>query len=160
MKIAKEGTWLYENKIPPGYMDKDDKDSVDRYGDLIVWKEVIDEAVKQNKPVIFITQDLKEDRNTRFKDDNLKDSIIPREELVMEFKDAADNGIWMYTISDFLKKLAEREGAKISDDSFDRLLSELKTAANNLIKSLSDVVIAIQSSVLKAMISFGNGIQR
>ncbi len=130
LKIAKEGTWLYENKIPPGYMDKDDKDSVDRYGDLIVWKEVIDEAVKQNKPVIFITQDLKEDRNTRFKDDNLKDSIIPREELVMEFKDAADNGIWMYTISDFLKKLAEREGAKISDDSFDRLLSELKTAAN------------------------------
>lgn len=124
MEIVKEGTWRYVNKIPPGYMDDQDKASIDKYGDLLIWKEIIEEAAKKERDVILITQDLKEDWNSS----NKPDSIVPREELFKEFKDLSGKTIWMYTISDFLKKKAEISGLK-EDVSLTNLLLELNLAS-------------------------------
>lgn len=57
--IKEEGIQRYGNKIPPGYCDhkKDDNE----FGDLIVWKELLQESKLTKKPIIFITRDKKAD---------------------------------------------------------------------------------------------------
>jgi hypothetical protein len=109
--IIAEGHIRYTYKIPPGYEDAETKTSVDVFGDLIIWKEIIKHARKlqKNTSIIFITQDLKEDWNAS----DSKDSISPREELLIEFETETGRNIWIYTISDFLSKLGQyRAGAQ------------------------------------------------
>ncbi len=56
-KIFSEGKDRYANQIPPGYKDCS-KDSPNRiYGDLILWKQIIDFARDSKKDIVFITHD-------------------------------------------------------------------------------------------------------
>ncbi len=62
--IETEGQLRYQNSIPPGYKDwKKDAtgDPQKKFGDLIVWKQILGKAKADNKPVIFITDDQKDD---------------------------------------------------------------------------------------------------
>lgn len=59
-KITNEGRERYEKKIPPGF--KDDKKFEDKkYGDLIIWYQIIDKAKETGKSIILISGDTKED---------------------------------------------------------------------------------------------------
>src|SRR5690606_818578 len=86
-EIIKEGEKRYTEKIPPGYADTK-KASAETflaarcrpYGDLIVWKSLIEKCKTDNLPVIFVTDDGKEDWWLRFKGKTLG----PRPELVEE----------------------------------------------------------------------------
>jgi hypothetical protein len=60
-KAYKEGEDRYANKVPPGFRDASSKKGDDRFGDLIVWLQIIEEAGHRKKPVIFVTDDNKED---------------------------------------------------------------------------------------------------
>lgn len=69
-KICKEGIERYEKGIPPGYKDQAKKEIINfnglefeaKYGDLIVWKQIIKHARDNKKSkVIFVTDDNKED---------------------------------------------------------------------------------------------------
>ncbi len=73
-KLYEDGQIRYENKIPPGFKDKVKEHSEERYffydelkydrqyGDLILWKQLLDKASEDNiKNVIFVTDDSKED---------------------------------------------------------------------------------------------------
>ncbi|MDR6807505.1 putative nucleic acid-binding protein [Dyadobacter sp. BE34] len=63
-KIAIEGEERFKNKIPPGYKDKGKNDPtkpLEKYGDLIIWKQLIDKAKETTTPIIFICDDKKED---------------------------------------------------------------------------------------------------
>src|SRR3989338_5382621 len=60
-EIYREGKERYSNNIPPGYEDAPNKDDERRYGDLILWYQIIDKAKNSKKPIIFITRDKKED---------------------------------------------------------------------------------------------------
>lgn len=146
MKIVQEGTVRYANKIPPGYEDDESKTSIDKYGDLIIWKEIISKAKIQKKDVILITQDLKEDWNTT---DN-GGTIIPREELLKEFRDLTDKSIWMYTISDFLKRIAKKSGIAEDNVPFNNLLLELNLA------SIPDDCIKVECPECKRIIGFSS----
>lgn len=92
MSIYQEGSLRYRYKIPPGYMDdpqnnsKSPKNGVDIFGDLILWNQIIDYACSTKRPVIFVTQDVKEDW---FSDSSKQ---IPREELIAEFEEKT-NGL-------------------------------------------------------------------
>ena len=55
------------------------------YGDLILWFQIIDYAKEKKCPIIFVTNDVKEDWWQQEKDDKTKDT--PRHELLYEFKD-------------------------------------------------------------------------
>ena len=50
----------YEQEIPPGYKDVG-KEGAKKYGDLILWSQVIDKAKETNKPIILVTDDRKDD---------------------------------------------------------------------------------------------------
>lgn len=102
LEIVKDGAFRYSHKIPPGYMDEEDKLGTQRYGDLIIWKEIIAYSKSKSLPVIYICNDLKEDY---YDPDNQNET--PRHELIKEFVDETGQLFWMYPLSSFLEKLKE-----------------------------------------------------
>ncbi|MGL1302122.1 PIN-like domain-containing protein [Vibrio parahaemolyticus] len=120
--IASEGEVRYENNVPPGYKDGKKNSSDDpyrKYGDLIVWKQTIDYAKKVKKPIVFITDDKKEDwwleQSGR--------RIGPRPELVEEFINESKQAFLMYTVDRFVQEAAERSHKEVSAD----VISELQS---------------------------------
>lgn len=60
-EARKEAKRRIDNKIPPGYADKD---KADPSGDYLVWKQLLDEAAVRRIPVVLITDDRKEGETT------------------------------------------------------------------------------------------------
>lgn len=103
--LKKEGDDRYTKKIPPGYKDaKKDLGEFDKYGDLIIWKDMITKAKSDNRPVIFISDDTKEDWWWIHKGRKLG----PRPELIEEFQAGSDQDFHIYEFGQFLRFAAER----------------------------------------------------
>jgi len=101
-KVYREGKKRYEENIPPGYMDfKSKKGEGDQslFGDLLVWKQIIEKAKTIESSIILITDDLKEDWWYKFKGK----TISPRPELIKEFKDDTGKRISIYQADVFLE---------------------------------------------------------
>lgn len=108
-EIYTNGEKRYQENQPPGYEDSKDKQKEYRlykdttikseYGDLIVWKQIIDKAKEDNKPVIFITDDRKPDWWKEVRG-QIKG---PREELLNEFFHETKNELLMYNTESFLR---------------------------------------------------------
>ena len=85
-EIIKEGEVRYRNMLPPGYMDDNEvykkKKGFQKYGDLIIWKEILRYSSVQKKPIILICNDKKEDW---FNADKKSELESPRHELLKEF---------------------------------------------------------------------------
>lgn len=79
-KQCREGEYRYKEKTPPGYKDEK-KDGVSKYGDLLAWAETYEYAASNNKNIIFVTDDVKEDWWEKLDDGR----ILFRKELVKEF---------------------------------------------------------------------------
>lgn len=79
-KQCQEGEYRYKKKTPPGYKDVK-KDGVSKYGDLLVWAETYTYAASNNKNIIFVTDDIKEDWWNILEDG----SLSFRKELIKEF---------------------------------------------------------------------------
>jgi hypothetical protein len=88
----------YVNKIPPGFADDKIKTEPEKFGDLIIWYQIIEKAKLINKPIIFITRDQKEDwwYETHGK------TIGPRLELLREIWDKAGVRFHMYQTINFI----------------------------------------------------------
>ena len=103
--LKKEGEDRYSKKIPPGYKDqKKDAGEYDKFGDLFIWKDMIAKAKADKRPVIFISDDAKEDwwwihRGRK---------MGPRPELIEEFRAEAGQDFHIYEFSQFLRFAAER----------------------------------------------------
>jgi hypothetical protein len=103
--IRKEGEDRYAKRIPPGYKDaKKDAPDSDKYGDLIIWKDLIEKGKTAKRPIIFITDDVKEDwwqihRGAK---------IGPRPELLEEFRLHSQQDFHIYELGQFLRIAAER----------------------------------------------------
>jgi hypothetical protein len=98
-EIFKEGEERFKSKIPPGYEDEKNKEGNRMYGDLILWKQVIDKAKKEKRPVMFITDERKSDWWWKIKDGR---NMGPRQELVAEIKKEANVDFHMYSSERFL----------------------------------------------------------
>ncbi|HZK96876.1 MAG TPA: PIN-like domain-containing protein [Prolixibacteraceae bacterium] len=113
-EIAKEGEFRYKYSIPPGYKDLEEKSGFQIFGDLIIWKQIIEYAKAINKPIVLITDDVKEDWW------NLKkrgEPERPREELIDEIEFHANVPFWMYTTIEFLEKSQKYLDSKIKANS-------------------------------------------
>lgn len=124
-KIKTEGKSRYENKIPPGYTDavkskKGDDVDTNEYGDLIIWKEMIVEARKEKKPVIFITDERKED----FWEMSNNSILYPRLELVKEFYSETKQFFWIYNSNKFLSHIA-KYCKDITKNELDKAIQEI-----------------------------------
>jgi len=96
----REGAERYSQdpKIPPGFEDAKDKKGTTQYGDLVVWFQIIDEAQSENKPVIFVTDDRKDDWWWK----SSGRTLGPRPELVQEMSEKAKVPFYMYQADRFL----------------------------------------------------------
>lgn len=103
MEIVKEGDLRYRNQIPPGYCDNE-KGGIRKYGDLIIWKSIIDYSKVNKKNIIFISNDLKED--WIYIDGKHKGK--PLVEILAEFKEQTDCKIWMYSMIQFIEQLKKQ----------------------------------------------------
>lgn len=123
--LVEEGEQRYKKKIPPGYKDENKKESENspsryrKYGDLIVWKQIIDKAKSSGKPVIFVTNDAKEDWIWTT-GDGRKLGALPalRKELLEEAK----VDLLIYSADEFLEEAKKRYELPIKQTS----LTEVK----------------------------------
>lgn len=115
LSIEQDGEKRYASKIPPGY--KDNKKMENRFGDLLVWKEIIGYAKSKEVDVIFVTRDQKEDWwNT-----SSGKTIGPRIELRKEFYEETGKMFHMYTMSSFLSFFIENKGKSIDKTTIDEV---------------------------------------
>ncbi|KRE96657.1 hypothetical protein ASG89_30795 [Paenibacillus sp. Soil766] len=97
LEIYEEGEKRYNLSIPPGFEDAVNKEDFRKYGDLVIWKELIKRAKEVAKPIIFITDDAKPDwweRNYEFK--------RPHPELLDEFYRRSGQYVQIYTYNEFI----------------------------------------------------------
>lgn len=100
-------------KIPPGYSDKG-KPPERRAGDYLVWLQLINEAKIHGKPVLFVTDERKEDWMLKGSSNEV---LGPRPELVLEMLREA--GVALHTVSvvGLLTEAPEYLGATVSEST-------------------------------------------
>ncbi|MGI2801063.1 PIN-like domain-containing protein, partial [Photobacterium damselae] len=114
--IYTEGKDRFEKRIPPGFCDSKKSKNEDthfyydglyyerQYGDLILWKQLIDRvSLDDVSAVVFITDDAKDDWWFNI-NSNGKKQVGPLAELQAEiYREANIDKFHMYTTSQFLK---------------------------------------------------------
>ncbi|MEX2410468.1 MAG: PIN-like domain-containing protein [Candidatus Paceibacterota bacterium] len=134
-KIIAEGEERFQKKIPPGYKDankSDDSKDIRQYGDLIIWKQILDKSTSEKKGVILVTDDRKEDWWLRFKGKILQ----PRPELVKEFKVTTNQNFHMYQSDRFLEFAREYLNEEVNQNAIDEIKELRKLDENERRKHL------------------------
>ena len=117
--ITEEGILRYQSSIPPGYKDAQRKDGTQKFGDLIIWKQIIEYAQKVKKSVIFITNDIDKGDWGIVKNKSFKS---PLHDLVTEFYDATGGRrFWLYTLRDFLLQTYANLGILVPEDQLQQV---------------------------------------
>lgn len=119
LEITKEGKFRYQNEIPPGYEDEKEKIGFQKYGDLLLWFQIIDYALEKKRPIIFVTNDEKIDWWQQ--DENGQNSHVPRHELLYEFKDKSKQKIWFYTIDRLIYKSNQYLNTNVSEEVIEEI---------------------------------------
>lgn len=109
-RVFAEGAKRYENQTPPGYMDAG-KDDDRRFGDLVIWKQVLAHASSTKKPVILVTDERKEDWWLISRGQ----VVLPRPELVEEATSVAGVPFYMYRSSTFMSQAKRYVQSGVSD---------------------------------------------
>ena len=127
IEIVKEGKLRYEYNIPPGYKDIEDNDKsgIQIFGDLIIWKQIIEFASEKKSPVILIIDDLKEDWCKKEKK-NPERIDFPHFDLIKEISDIAGVQIWFYSLPQFLHFSMVYLKSNINDNLIDTIAEEIK----------------------------------
>ncbi|PCJ31036.1 MAG: hypothetical protein COA90_07590 [Gammaproteobacteria bacterium] len=151
LSIAEEGVLRYKDKIPPGFMDdskNSDSDSISakmkKYGDLILWYQIIDIAKTKGKNIIFVTDDKKEDWWEIFKGK----TIGARPELIKEFKEKTDFEILIYQINPFLKHVTSYLQETVSQESVREIQNVSSRNVKKLIENKSEILKVEHSQLM------------
>lgn len=100
--IRKDGEERYAKKVPPGFEDAK-KTEGDKFGDLIIWKEMIEKAKAEKRPMIFVTDDGKSD----WWYVNHGKKVGPHPALVEEFLAITGQQFHIYELPQFLRYAVE-----------------------------------------------------
>lgn len=106
---CEEGQKRYKKEIPPGFKDAKNKDGVRKYGDLIIWKELIKFARTQSKNIIFVTDDVKADWW-----ENQDNQRVFHSKLLNEFSKTGQK-ILAYESQDFYSTISNEYGVAKTD---------------------------------------------
>jgi hypothetical protein len=109
----KEARRRVEAKEPPGYKDRDKPDPT---GDYLIFKQLINEAAKRKLPVVFITDDRKEDWYRREQGLTLGARYELREQMTV----GTGMPFIIMTTEAFLLHAKKYLGAEVSDTTVDQ----------------------------------------
>lgn len=135
-KIYSEGDKRYKDKIPPGFKDNG-KPENEKFGDLIIWKQIISKAKNDEVDLIFILDDRKEDWWL----EHQGKTISPRPELLKEFRNETNKICHFYKPFQFLEFSNQYLKSQISTE----IIEEVKNynPKHNLEKNDEYVIIEI-----------------
>jgi PIN like domain len=102
----------YKQLIPPGFADLKEKKAPEAYGDYIGWHQLIAIAKAEQKSMILVNDDLKDDWWYTVGDRQ----IGPRPELLEEFSRETKQELYMYTSENFLRAAKKFMSADIRDE--------------------------------------------
>ncbi|MEG4233820.1 PIN-like domain-containing protein, partial [Microcoleus sp. Pol11C3] len=100
---------------PPGFKDAEEKEDERKYGDFILWKQILEFAKKESRPIIFVTGEKKEDWWVK----KNKKIISPHVELRREFHEYVHQPFWMYQTQDFLQIAKDKLMVEIDQKSIE-----------------------------------------
>ncbi|MGE1095572.1 PIN domain-containing protein [Bacillus altitudinis] len=110
----------FSKNIPPGYKDLKDKKGIrfyngvqiqNKYGDYILWRQVLDYAKKNKSSVIFLTDEKKEDWWYEAKGR----TIGPRIELLNEFSFHSKKSFYMFSSLGFIEVKGGLDQSAVSE---------------------------------------------
>lgn len=112
-RIAESKT-RYAQQIPPGYSDaKGPNAKGNPEGDYLIWAEILSHVKTSDRPLIFVTNDTKEDWYEL--DD--KNAIAPRTELKLEIAGTTNHHYHQETLEGFLRLIKQYLEIDIADDT-------------------------------------------
>jgi predicted nucleic acid-binding protein len=97
--LYKEAEDRFKKLQPPGFIDVKDKEDERKYGDFILWKQILDFAKTESLPIVFVTGEKKPD--WWIKENGI--IVAPHIELRREFNEYVKQPFWMYQTQDFLE---------------------------------------------------------
>ena len=163
-KINKEGEKRFAHKIPPGFEDggkgKEEADGFlwggilykRKYGDLIVWRQILDHAKSLSiKSLVFVTDDNKEDWWQKINSDGPK-TIGPRPELADEIlTEAGVETFYMYSPEGFLKYSKEHLHTEVKKDTLEEVrdISVSRSSMAEGVRELRRRVRSAENAVYK-----------
>jgi PIN like domain len=120
----------YGKLIPPGFADVKEKGLPAACGDFIVWHQLMEIAKEEEKGVILVTDDLKEDwwllEGSR--------TVGPLPDLIEEFTRVTNQHFYMYNSETFLRAAREFAAADIRDDVIEEV-TERRASASAALRS-------------------------
>ncbi|MEK7636973.1 MAG: PIN domain-containing protein [Patescibacteria group bacterium] len=153
-EIYKDGEARYEKEIPPGYSDrkrkdKEDKTGTSKFGDLIIWMQILDKAQEAKTPIIFVTDEQKEDWWWKVSGLNGATIIGARHELLKEVKERANVSFHMYQSDQFMKYAGQHFKVKFNKDLLEKVkkLKESTQTDQELAKSEEGLVASSTDSI-------------
>ena len=139
-KLFSEGEKRYKELIPPGYRDKS-KQGNDKFGDLVIWKQMINQASESKNSLLFITDDRKDDWWLEHKGK----TISPHPVLLREFFDETQQKCHFYNPFQFLKYSNEYLGENINEDVIEEVKNYHSRAS--LIESFLKINLTLQGRI-------------
>ena len=164
--LEKEAETRFGANIPPGYKDFKKKNDIkffnqmiiqDKYGDYILWKQILEYAKEKGKSVIFLTDEQKED--WWYKSDG--QIIGPRIELLNEFSYITKKEFYMFSPIGLIQgnghivdKKAALEVREVNEEYIKRLTLKpaeyLKKFYNNLAETpMIKIAISFEKNINK-----------
>jgi PIN like domain len=111
-QIKREGEKRFKNMIPPGFADEK-KEANNKFGDLIIWKEIVKKAASEKRGIIFVTDDRKEDWWWR----PAGKTVGPNPELIEEIQRLANVDFYMYMPMRFLEEAEKYENLQLKEST-------------------------------------------
>lgn len=149
--LLQEGERRYADEVPPGYRDSK-KSGNDKYGDFIIWKQMVREASGQGRGILFLTDDNKEDWWWISEGEVLG----PRPELRAEFAQESGQLFYCYRPHYFLDLLKKRGDESVSDE----LVREVQETSDRKATDGPAVLVADPSQTLKLVMERAKDHQR
>jgi hypothetical protein len=147
--IRKEGEDRYAKKIPPGFEDAKKTGDGDKFGDLIIWKEMIEKAKAEKRPIIFVTDDGKSD----WWHIHHGKKLGPHPHLIEEFLAATSQPFHIYELPQFLKYSVET-GSTIQPEAVQKiaetLIADSQVASDQTAASERTIAIKALRSELRS----------
>ena len=148
-KVFSEGVDRYRDKLPPGYMDigkeevyhYEDKKFIRKYGDLLLWKEIIEKCKTEKiKYAVLVTGDIKDDWWLKKRGKKLSARIELLNEIYSEVTNL--NTFYMYDTSSFLQYAKREIDSNIKDSSITETKELIELSNQNRIISKENKLIS------------------
>ncbi|MEH2056631.1 MAG: PIN domain-containing protein [Nostoc sp.] len=132
--LYKEAEDRYKKLQPPGFGDVKDKGDERKYGDFILWKQILTFAQRGSVPIVFVTGEKKGDWWIK----NNGEIVSPHIELRREFQEYVKQPFWIYRTQRFLEMAKDKLMVEINP----RSIEETNAIADaDLIDEQNDKVI-------------------